>query len=234
MTGLNEDDLTAYLYVSDNYGETWQSITANLPNAPVNVILEDPVHENVLYIGTHRGVYISMNQGASWELLGDDLPVVSVADLAIQEREQELVVATHGRGIYTFDLNVLYELADLGFPLETDHLFTIPDAQFPKRRDTHGDIDKSTVEKVVFSFWLVEADTVELVILDDSDTVVWSEEIEGQQGLNQFRWDLVVENVDSDTAYFVRYERYLERGGYWVQLKAGDAVLEGSFSVLGL
>ncbi len=233
MTGLNEDDLTPYLYVSENYGETWQSITNNLPNAPINVILEDPSQENILYAGTHRGVYISMNRGQSWDLLGDDLPVVSIADLAIQEREQELVVATHGRGIYTFDLGVLYELANLGFPLESDHLFTVPDAQFPKRRDTHKDIDKSTIEKTVFSFWLVKADTVELVILDDSDSVVWTQEIVGHQGLNQFRWDLVVENVASDKAYFVEYERYLETGGYWLHLRKGDTVLEAAFSVLG-
>ena len=89
------------------------------------------------------------------------------------------------------------------------------------------------MEKVVLSFWLTEADTVELVILDDSEKVVWAKAIEGQQGLNQFRWDLVVENVESDKAYFVAYERYLESGGYWVQLRTGDLVLEEGFSVLG-
>jgi len=233
MTGLNQDDLTAYLYVSEDYGETWQSITANLPNAPVNVILEDPLQENILYAGTQHGVYISMNRGQSWDLLGDDLPVVSVADLTIQEREQELVIATHGRGIYTFDLKVIYELADLGFPLEKDHLFTVPDAQFPKRRDTHRDIDKSTVEQVPISFWLKEAEAVELSVLGERDTVLWMQVMDGKQGLNQIRWDLVVERVESDRAYFVRYERYLESGGYWLQLKKGDAVLEQPFSVLG-
>ena len=232
MTGINHDDLNAYLYVSDNSGETWQSITSNLPNAPVNVILEDPVHENILYAGTHRGVYISMNRGTAWDLLGDDLPVVSIADLAIQEQEQDLVVATHGRGIYTFDLGVIYELMELGFLLEKNHLFAVPNAQFPKRRDTHHDIDKSTVEKVAFSFWLMEADTVELIILDAAEKVLWSQEVNGHRGLNQFRWDLVLKRVDSDKAYFVAYERYLESGGYWLQLRKGDSVLEQPFSVL--
>jgi len=89
------------------------------------------------------------------------------------------------------------------------------------------------VEKTVFSFWLVEADTVELVILDDADKVVWTKEIDGQQGLNQFRWDLVVEHVESDTAYFVAYERYLDTGGYWLHLKKDEVILEAAFSVLG-
>ena len=233
MTGLNQDDLTAYLYVSEDYGKTWQSITANLPNAPVNVILEDPLQENILYAGTQHGVYISMNRGQSWELLGDDLPVVSVADLAIQEREKELVIATHGRGIYTFDLKVIYELADLGFPLEKDHLFTVRDAQFPKQRDTHNDIDKSTVEKVPISFWLAETGAIELTVLGELNTVYWTTTIDGQEGLNQFRWDLVVRRVERDMAYFFRYERYLEKGRYKLQLRKGDLVLEGDFRVLG-
>ena len=105
MTGINYDDLNNYIFVSDNYGKKWKSLSANLPNDPANVIIEDPVHENILYAGCYRGVYISVNRGKSWNILGNNMPAVSVADLEIQKRENELVVGTHGRGIYYLNLN---------------------------------------------------------------------------------------------------------------------------------
>ena len=79
MTGLNDDDMQAYIYKSDDLGQNWSSIKGNLPNQPVNVIVEDPWHTAVLYAGTHRGIFCSMDQGANWMVLGDDMPFVSVA-----------------------------------------------------------------------------------------------------------------------------------------------------------
>ena len=61
------DDFTTYVYMSDNYGATWSSIANNLPLSPVNVIREDPANENVLYLGTDNGAYVSFNNGQSWQ-----------------------------------------------------------------------------------------------------------------------------------------------------------------------
>jgi photosystem II stability/assembly factor-like uncharacterized protein len=198
MTGINHDDLNHYLYVSEDYGQNWKSIAANLPHEPVNVIIEDPKQANILYAGTHRGVFISINRGQNWHLLGDNLPAASVADLQIQERENELVAATHGRGIYVFDLDVIHQLYSKGFPMSNNYLFPPPAAIFPKREDTHRNIDKSTLRKIPLSFWLEKAEKVELSVVNDNEKVLWKKEINGKKGLNQFRWNLVRESVKSD------------------------------------
>ncbi|MDH3651616.1 MAG: hypothetical protein OEQ53_18170, partial [Saprospiraceae bacterium] len=98
MTGLDYDDHENYIYRSEDLGQTWTKLGLNLPKQPANVILEDPYFEQVLYLGMHRGVFVSLDKGETWELLGSNVPGVPVADLKIMEKNNELIIATHGRG----------------------------------------------------------------------------------------------------------------------------------------
>ena len=100
LTGLNYDDFNKYIFVSENYGKNWRSISANLPDEPMNVVVEDPTNEDILYVGGHRGVYISYNRGNSWSYLGKGMPATSVSDIEIDDATGDMIVATHGRGIY--------------------------------------------------------------------------------------------------------------------------------------
>ena len=113
MTGYREDDFATYLYRSSDHGATWQSIAANLPGESVNVIREDPRSADVLYVGTDLGVYVSTDRGTSWHSLSATLPTTPVHDLAIHPREHELVIATHGRSIFSLDVG---ELVDTSRP----------------------------------------------------------------------------------------------------------------------
>jgi len=105
LTGYREDDFNAYLYISEDYGKTWQSIKANLPEEPVNVIREDTKNENILYLGTDLSVYISLNRGQSWYSLQANLPNNAVYDLKVHPLADELIAGTHGRGVFTLKLN---------------------------------------------------------------------------------------------------------------------------------
>lgn len=97
-------DFHPYLLKSVDAGETWSSISANLPeNGPVLAITEDPVDANLLFAGTEFGLYFSGDDGKKWIQLTGNFPVISVHDLAIQKRENDLVVATFGRGYYILD-----------------------------------------------------------------------------------------------------------------------------------
>ncbi len=99
LNGYRWDQFDSYVYVSDDFGDHWKRIAIDLPYEPVNVVKEDPVNENIIYIGTDQGLYVSLNRGLQVMTLGD-LPSVAVHDLAIQPRDHELVVATHGRSFY--------------------------------------------------------------------------------------------------------------------------------------
>ena len=85
--GREDDDFAAYIYKSTTFGRTFRSITNNVPAGSVNVIREDPRNPNVLYVGTDFGVFVSMNGGARWEVLGGNLPSVQVSDLKFEARE---------------------------------------------------------------------------------------------------------------------------------------------------
>jgi photosystem II stability/assembly factor-like uncharacterized protein len=102
--GREDDDFAPYLYKSTNYGKTFQSIASNLPAGSVNVIREDPRDPNTLYVGTDFGVFISVNGGTTWEVLGGNLPSVQVSDLQLQKRDNLIVISTYGRGMWVMDL----------------------------------------------------------------------------------------------------------------------------------
>jgi photosystem II stability/assembly factor-like uncharacterized protein len=101
--GREDDDFAPYVYKSTDFGKTFTSIAANLPAGSVNVIREDPRRAGILYVGTDFGVYVSTDGGQRWEVLGGNLPSVQVSDLQYQARDNVLVAATYGRGMWLFD-----------------------------------------------------------------------------------------------------------------------------------
>ncbi len=104
QNGKRDDDFQVYVWKSEDYGATWTDISGNIPLGPVNVIREDINNPNILYLGTDIGVYISKDQGKSWSVLGN-LPSTYVHDLVIHPRDNIMVIATHGRGMFALDLN---------------------------------------------------------------------------------------------------------------------------------
>jgi photosystem II stability/assembly factor-like uncharacterized protein len=105
QNGKRDDDFTAYVWKSTDFGRTWASIAAGIPMGPVNVIREDPIDPNVLYVGTDTAVYVTTDRGATWNVLGGNLPAVYVHDLIIHPRDNIIVIATHGRGMWALDAN---------------------------------------------------------------------------------------------------------------------------------
>ena len=107
LNGKRDNDFQVYVFQSDDYGQTWVDIGVGIPGGPVNVIREDLWSENLLYVGTDLGIYLSTDQGDSWGVLGSELPVTFVHDLAIHARDQKAVIATHGRGMFVLDIKEL-------------------------------------------------------------------------------------------------------------------------------
>ena len=106
QTGRRDDDFQVYIWKSMNYGDTWIDISGNIPVGPVNVIREDPIKRDLLYVGTDASVYVSNDGGKKWDVLGN-LPFAYVHDLQIHPRDNFIIIATHGRGMFVLDADPL-------------------------------------------------------------------------------------------------------------------------------
>ena len=105
LNGYRSDHFAPYLFMSDDYGNTWKQLGKDLPYEPVNVVREDPKNDSILYVGTDGGLYVSFDQGNSFMMWNSGLPKsVPIHDIAIQQRENEIILGTHGRSLYVSKL----------------------------------------------------------------------------------------------------------------------------------
>ena len=128
--GFRNDDAAPYLYRTTDFGKTWTAISANLPQAPINVIVQDRKDANLLIVGNDLGVFVSIDAGGRWTQMKANLPTVPVQDLTIHPRENDLVLGTYGRAFWTGDIAPLQELSADVLD-KTAYLFDIkPRAQY--------------------------------------------------------------------------------------------------------
>jgi hypothetical protein len=122
-TGRRQDHFKPYLFKTTDYGATWTNVSGNLPEWPVNSIVEDTQKASVLFAGTDIGVYVSIDGGARWVALKSNMAPAPVTDMVIHPREQELVAGTYGRGIWIVDIAPIREMTDEN--LRGPYLFSV-------------------------------------------------------------------------------------------------------------
>ncbi len=129
FNNLKRDDFNPYVFKSTDKGKTWENISGNLPeNGTVHTIVQDHERKELLFAGTEFGAFFTIDNGENWVQLKSGVPTVAVYDMAIQERENDLVLATFGRGFYILDdYSPLRELTHEMAKKEA-HLFNIKDA----------------------------------------------------------------------------------------------------------
>jgi hypothetical protein len=133
-----QDDRAPYLLKTDDHGLTWRPLSAGLPpEGPVYVVRADARRRGLLFAGTEFGLFVSPDDGANWQPLRNGLPPAPVQGLVIHPLERELVVATHGRGLYVLDVAPLEEMsaAVLAAPA---HLFDVKPATLYHPRGARG------------------------------------------------------------------------------------------------
>ena len=101
--GHRTGDMTAYVYRTRDHGATWESLVSGDIEGYAHVVKEDIENRDLLFVGTEFGLFISVDGGGSWARYASDFPKVAVRDLAIHPREQDLIIGTHGRGIWILD-----------------------------------------------------------------------------------------------------------------------------------
>jgi len=104
VDGHRSDDLKPYVYVTHDYGASWQSIANDLPPyGNIQVVREDPKNRDLLYVGTEFALFVSTNGGREWKRFMNDFPTVRVDDILVHPRDGDLIVATHGRSVLIAD-----------------------------------------------------------------------------------------------------------------------------------
>ena len=199
LNGYRDDDIRAYVYRTDDLGKHFKDISKGLPAEAVNVIREDPLMENILYVGTDRGVYVSTDRGDSWNALQGGLPNVPVHDLVVHPRERELVAGTHGRSIWIVDVLPLQDLVEAG-DNTTLKVFYADEVKASRGWRSEGsrwffrpeDAPKSTI-----TYWSKSVGLANIEILDSNEAVVRRLSDDAVEGMNRFDWDLL---VDEDLA----------------------------------
>lgn len=113
-TRYKSEDVKPYLFKSSDYGKTWKLIVNGIPsNAYCRTIREDPNRKGLLYAGTETGIYVSFDDGESWQSLNINLPNTPIHDIAVHKRDKDLIVATHGRSFWILDdLSPLHQMSD--------------------------------------------------------------------------------------------------------------------------
>jgi photosystem II stability/assembly factor-like uncharacterized protein len=132
LNGYRLDHFDSYVFATENDGRTWERLGASsqsngIPAEPVNALVESATHADLLFAGTDGGAYASLDAGETWGALHPELPRVPVHDLVIQERENELVIGTHGRSIWVLELDLLLDewAEDLSWADSAPHTFEL-------------------------------------------------------------------------------------------------------------
>ena len=202
LNGLKWDHYDAHVFISEDFGKTWKRIGTDLPQDMVNVVREDPKNENIIYVGNQIGAYVSLNGGESF-MKFKSIPNVAVFDMKIHPRENELLLGTHGRSIYSANVKHLQQFTpDL---LKKDlYLFEIDKIKFnPSWGDKYSPWDKPEEPKVEIAFYSNKYARAEIIV--EAGGVVLAKYVdEVEKGLNYFDYNLVCENKAKED-----YEEYL-------------------------
>ena len=214
LNGYRDDDMTPYVYVSEDLGKRWRPITANLPAEPVNVIKEDPVNADVLYVGSDRGAYVSLDRGQSWQALQGGLPNVAVHDLVVHPRDRELVAGTHGRSVWIVDVLPIQDLT-AEVRAKPAHLFHVADVDAERGWRSARDrwfAHNEQPPKSVIHYWAAQAGSGRLTVKDADGNPVRVLDVSASKGVNRIEYDLLVDADLGLAAEAARVAKAAEKG----------------------
>ena len=194
-------DLIPYVYATRDYGESWQRIVeADAVRGNAYVLIEDPVQDQLLFLGTEFGLYLSLDGGTHWQQWRKGLPTVSVRDLVIHPREDDLVIGTFGRGLFIID-----DISPLRLAASDPAFLTSPAAVAPikavaqRQLGFQGALSPWDSNQAVNRHWGAAityvgngaaAQSATIQITDSAGNLIDTLAGSNQAGLNRVHWDL--------------------------------------------
>ncbi len=232
LNGYRDDEWNAWVYKTTDYGKTWKSIKANLPDSPVNVIKEDTENKNILYVGTDMGCYISLDGGAKWQALMGAMPNVPVHDMVIHPRDKDLVVGTHGRSIFVLDVANIQKLNKklMDKPI---HIFEFGPLTYSGRwayKSLWYPYPRATMD---IQYYLKKSGDVKITIRDEKGNILRVLEGTSDAGMNVVTWDYELDRklvekaqsrIEKDKRKYSKDE--LANSYKYLAAKAGKYILE--------
>ena len=192
LNGYRSDDFKAYLYVSEDYGQNWKAIGTSLPVEPINVIKEDPDQEHILYVGTDHGLYISLDRGESFMQMKNGLPEVAVHDVVVQQREKELIIATHGRSFYKASVKEVQEVNE-ELLTKNIHLFEVAPMRKNRRWGSQSASWRDAFEpEKKISLWSNSEGEATIQLSTEKGLLLHEQKIKLVKGLNFMTYGLTV------------------------------------------
>lgn len=185
LNGYRYDDFNTYIFMTDDNGFSWKSIAGNMPLSPVNVIKEDPFYENLIYVGTDNGAYMSFNKGVRWEPFVSGLNKVAVHDIVIQSEKKDILLGTHGRSIYKTSLLDIYNYLDNISKSKDGIVYMIEDMNYCQRCGTKRNSWDSYVDsKLKFTLFSKKNLTTTLVLFEN-DIKIYESKINLEAGFQE-------------------------------------------------
>ena len=200
------DDNKPYVFMTDDYGKSWKNITSDLPkDYSVYVIKEDYIDESLLFVGTEKSVYFTINQGKIWEKLGSNLPSVAIHDLVIHPRDGDLIAGTHGKSIWILD--DISPLRNLNFNSNK----IIPSRESTKwikintgRKQPYFEFrGENPPYGAIINFYSKTEIKGKITITNSSESNLYKRDISLNNGLNRFIWPF---ELDRNSDELINYK----------------------------
>ena len=197
LDGHRTNDMKPYVFVTEDFGATWTSLAATLPESgSCYVVTEGEKNEDLLYLGTEHGIFVSMDRGQNWvRLTAGDWPNVRTDDLVVHPRELDLVVATHGRSIWLINVSALEQLTAterakdaVMFTPQAIYLMGRQPGSWFAGQDEFGSANTQPGTTLFYHLRAATTEKVKVVVQDVSGREIAALDGKGDAGLNAVRF----------------------------------------------
>ncbi|HVR95560.1 MAG TPA: glycosyl hydrolase [Thermoanaerobaculia bacterium] len=240
--GHTTGDMKAYVYRTADFGKTWQPLATPAIEGYAHIVREDLVNPDLLFLGTEHGLWISLDRGARWTRFTGNFPNVAVRDLAIHPRESDLIIATHGRGIYILDdltplRNLTAQVLDSEVALlpsrPSSLVIPVPSQDFPGDDEFAG---RNPEEAAAITYYLKKRHVLgdlKVEVYDPQGNLVSTLPAGKRRGVNRVDWPMRLPAPKVPAASSLVMSQYamvgprVPAGTYTVKLIKGDQTLNG-------
>jgi photosystem II stability/assembly factor-like uncharacterized protein len=244
--GHQTGDMKTYVYKTTDFGVTWTSIATPAIKSYAHVVREDPVKPDLLFAGTEFGLFMTVDGGRQWAQFTGNLPSVAVRDLAIHPRESDLLIATHGRGVYIVDditpiRQITAEVLDAGLKVLEPQPSPI---RMPALEQVFGGGDEfvgsNSPEVAYITYYLKERHTFgdfKIQIFDSENRLITAMAAGTRRGINRVPWAMRMKPPKVPTAQSLEFGSLtgpmVPEGTYTAKLLKGDETYAAQIQLVG-